>query len=121
MDYEKLYERRLGEISAAIRQRVEKARQTQRQRFAGEKLAEGEVSQVTCNADMRPAEVRKYFELDDTGRSLMKTAMNQLQLPARAYHRVLKLGRTIAVLPESDQAVETRQPRPAAHLVKVTR
>jgi len=98
VDYEKLNERRLGETSAAIRQRVEKARQTQRQRFAGEKIADGEVSPVTCNADMRPAEVRKYCELDDTGRSLMKTAMNQLQLSARAYHRVLKLSRTIADL-----------------------
>ncbi len=98
VDYEKLSERRLGETSAAIRQRVERARQTQRQRFAGEKPGEGEVSPVTCNADMRPGEVRKYCELDDTGRSLMKTAMNQLQLSARAYHRVLKLARTIADL-----------------------
>ena len=55
VDYEKLNERRLGETSAAIRQRVEKARQTQRQRFAGEKLGEGEVSPVTCNADIAPA------------------------------------------------------------------
>ncbi len=103
VDYEKLNERRLGETSAAIRMRVEKARQTQRQRFAQAKLAGGDVSQgdaspVTCNADMRPAEVRKFCELDDTGRSLMKTAMNQLQLSARGYHRVLKLARTIADL-----------------------
>ena len=98
VDYEKLNERRLGETSAAIRQRVEKARQTQRQRFSGVQVGDGEVSPVTCNADMRPAEVRKYCELDDTGRSLMKTAMNQLQLSARAYHRVLKLARTIADL-----------------------
>ena len=98
VDYEKLNDRRLGETSAAIRQRVEKARQTQRQRFSGVQAADGEVSPVTCNADMRPAEVRKYCELDDTGRSLMKTAMNQLQLSARAYHRVLKLARTIADL-----------------------
>ncbi len=103
VDYEKLNERRLGETSAGIRQRVEKARQTQRQRFAQAKLAgsdvsQGEASPVTCNADMRPAEVRKYCELDDTGRSLMKTAMNQLQLSARGYHRVLKLARTIADL-----------------------
>ncbi len=102
VDYEKLSERRLGETSAAIRQRVEKARQTQRQRFAGVQAADGEVSPVTCNADMRPAEVRKYYELDDTGRSLMKTAMNQLQLSARAYHRVLKLARTIADLAGSN-------------------
>jgi len=62
VDYEKLNERRLGETSAAIRQRVEKARQTQRQRFAGEKIADGEVSPVTCNADIAPA-------LSTTGRS----------------------------------------------------
>ena len=47
---------------------------------------------------MRPAEVRQYCQLDDTGRSLMKSAMSQLQLSARAYHRVLKLARTIADL-----------------------
>ena len=52
---------------------------------------------------MRPAEVRKYCALDDTGRSLMKAAMSQLQLSARAYHRVLKLARTIADLAASDQ------------------
>jgi magnesium chelatase family protein len=47
---------------------------------------------------MRPAEVRLYCQLDDTGQSLMRTAMSQLQLSARAYHRVLKLARTIADL-----------------------
>jgi predicted ATPase with chaperone activity len=53
---------------------------------------------LTCNADMRPAEIRHTCTLDDTCRSLMKTAMNQLQLSARAYHRILKLARTIADL-----------------------
>ena len=47
---------------------------------------------------MRPAEVRKFCELDAACTSLMKTAMSQLQLSARAYHRVLKLARTIADL-----------------------
>ena len=46
----------------------------------------------SCNADMRPAEVRLFCQLDETGRTLMKTAMNQLNLSARAYHRVLKLS-----------------------------
>jgi len=68
---EKLNERRLGETSASVRRRVEKARQTQRQRFSGVQAADGEVSPVTCNADMRPAEVGKYCDLDDTERSLM--------------------------------------------------
>ena len=52
---------------------------------------------------MRPAEVRKYCALDETGSSLMKTAMQQLQLSARAYHRILKLARTIADLAGADQ------------------
>jgi len=52
---------------------------------------------------MRPAEVRKFCDLDDTSRALMKTAMNQLQLSARAYHRVLKLARTIADLAGSEK------------------
>jgi len=47
---------------------------------------------------MHPAEVRKYCQLDETSRSLMRSAMNQMQLSARAYHRVLKLARTIADL-----------------------
>ena len=52
---------------------------------------------------MRPAEVRKFCELDDTSRALMKTAMNQLQLSARGSHRVLKLARTIADLAGCDR------------------
>ena len=52
---------------------------------------------------MHPAEVRQYCALDDTGTSLMKTAMSQLQLSARAYHRMLKLARTIADLAGVEQ------------------
>jgi magnesium chelatase family protein len=51
---------------------------------------------------MRPADVRKYCKLDDAGTSLLKAAMNQLQLSARAFHRVLKLARTIADLAGSE-------------------
>ena len=51
---------------------------------------------------MRPAEVRQFCALDETGRALMKTAMSQLHLSARAYHRVLKLARTIADLAGSE-------------------
>jgi magnesium chelatase family protein len=47
---------------------------------------------------MHPAEVRQFCQLDDTSQSLMRSAMNQMQLSARAYHRVLKLSRTIADL-----------------------
>jgi magnesium chelatase family protein len=96
VEYEKLSDRGLGEASAAIQRRVEAARQVQQRRFS-------QVEGVVCNADMRPAEVRLYCGLDDTGRALMKSAMQQLQLSARAYHRVLKLARTIADLAGAEQ------------------
>ncbi|HEY9089689.1 MAG TPA: ATP-binding protein, partial [Anaerolineaceae bacterium] len=95
VEYEKLSDSRLGEPSSVVRARVEAARQRQRDRFRG--------TEMTSNADMRPAEVRQFCTLDETGRTLMKTAMNQLQLSARAYHRVLKLARTIADLAGSEQ------------------
>ncbi len=96
VEYEKLSESRLGESSATVRERVETARDRQRVRFGVG------AQHVTCNADMRPAEVRKFCVLDETGQALMQTAMNQLQLSARAYHRVLKLARTIADLARSE-------------------
>ena len=96
VQYEKLSDARLGESSADIRARVEAARERQRARFNGK---EGEKpTDILSNADMRPAEVRKFCKLDETGESLMRSAMSQLQLSARAYHRVLKLARTIADL-----------------------
>ncbi len=103
VEYEKLSEARLGESSATVRERVEAARSRQRVRFAaGNAMHLASASLITCNADMRPAEVRKFCVLDETGQSLMQTAMNQLQLSARAYHRVLKLARTIADLAGSE-------------------
>jgi magnesium chelatase family protein len=94
VDIEKLSELRLGEPSSAIALRVETAREVQRQRFTETKL--------TCNADMHPAEVRQYCTLDESYRSLMRAAMNQMDLSTRAYHRILKLARTIADLAGSD-------------------
>jgi magnesium chelatase family protein len=90
VEYEKLTDDRLGEPSSKIQERVERARQLQRERFDG--------SHISCNADMRPDEVRQFCKLDEASRALMKAAMNQLNLSARAYHRVLKLARTIADL-----------------------
>jgi magnesium chelatase family protein len=107
--YDKLSDRRLGEPSTAIQSRVEAAREIQRRRFsAGELQGQGSGSaaataQLLSNADMRPAEVRQFCDLNDTGRALMKTAMAQLQLSARAYHRLLKLARTIADLAGSHE------------------
>jgi magnesium chelatase family protein len=98
VEYEKLSDDRLGEPSAAIRARVAAARERQLRRFEGTKL--------TCNADMGPAEVRDFCQVDPAGKSLLKAAMQQLQMSARAYHRILKLARTIADLAGSER-IET--------------
>jgi len=98
VDYDKLTDERLGEPSEAIRARVETAREVQRTRFADTPLS--------CNADMGPTEVRKICQLDEAGRGLVKAAMQQLQMSARAFHRILKLARTIADL-ASDERIET--------------
>ena len=95
VDYEKLSSDRLGESSTSIRERVQAARERQRVRFDG--------MDIVCNSDMRVAEVRQFCQLDEAGESLVRSAMSQLQLSARGYHRVLKLARTIADLTESDE------------------
>ncbi len=109
VDYEKLNDDRLGEPPANIQARVETARVRQRQRFSDSVHQRGEFSNngITCNADMRPAQIRQYCQLDETSNSLMRTAMNQMQLSARAYHRVLKLARTIADFAEEEQIAPT--------------
>jgi magnesium chelatase family protein len=98
VEYEKLTDDRLGEGSEDIRARVERAREVQQRRFEGTALR--------CNADMGPAEVREYCRVDQAGRSLLKAAMQQLSMSARAFHRVLKLARTIADLAGSER-IET--------------
>ncbi len=73
-----------------IRQRVEQARAIQTERLR-------EVGQLS-NSEMGPSEVRQFCPLDETGTRLMKSAMSQMNLSARAFHRILKVGRTIADL-----------------------
>ena len=58
---------------------------------------------MVCNVDMRIGEVRQFCSIQPEGQSLMRAAMSQLNLSARAYHRVLKLARTIADLAGSEE------------------
>jgi len=97
VDYEKLSGDRLSETSASIRQRVQAARDIQNKRFTNI-----ESSNIVSNADMRVGEIRQFCKLQDEGQSLMRTAMSQMNLSARAYHRILKLARTIADLAGSE-------------------
>ncbi len=80
-----------GEPSAAIRERVMRAREVQRERFRG---AEG----VHANALMNAAMVRDYCRPDAAAAALLARAMERLSLSARAYDRILKVARTIADL-----------------------
>ena len=94
VDYEKLTDKRDGESSADIRARVEASRQIQLKRFEG--------LDIHSNADMRPAQVTEFCVLEESAETLMRSAMRQMQLTASAYHRVLKLSRTIADLAGED-------------------
>jgi magnesium chelatase family protein len=97
VDYEKLSGDRVGESSEAIRGRVQSARDIQNKRFSSNG------SDIVCNADMRVGEIRQFCRLQDEGQILMRAAMTQMNLSARAYHRILKLARTIADLAGSDE------------------
>jgi magnesium chelatase family protein len=92
----------MSETSEAIRQRVQAVRNIQQTRFKNPNS-----SNTVSNADMRIAEIRQFGQLQDEGQSLMRAAMSQLQLSARAYHRILKLTRTIADLAGSDEIQST--------------
>ncbi len=98
VDYEKLSGDRVGKSSAVIWACVQVARDIQNKRFSN-----GELKGIISIADIRVGDVRQFCKLDDQSQSLMRSAMTQLNLSARGYHRVLKLARTIADLARSDE------------------
>lgn len=79
-----------GESSASIRERVEAARAIQRERFHR--------THIRCNAEMTTRHLRKWCELDASGRTLLRHAIDRLGLSARGHDRILKVARTIADL-----------------------
>lgn len=89
--FEKLTEERRGEPSSSIRERVIVARNFQTERFK-------ENENVHYNAQMSVKQIRKYCDLNDESKTLLKNAMERLNLSARAYDRILKVARTIADL-----------------------
>jgi magnesium chelatase family protein len=91
LSFEELSKEKVAESSLAIRQRVEKARQIQKNRF-------DKSEQIMYNNEMRSQQIREFCQIDNQGKELLKNAVNQFQLSARAYHRILKLARTIADL-----------------------
>jgi magnesium chelatase family protein len=83
------------ENSFTIRQRVERARIIQRERF-GEDI-------IFCNTQMSKKQIEKYCKINDNGKNLLYKAMDKLNLSARAYDRILKVARTIADLEPSEK------------------
>ena len=94
VEYEKLVEPTSGETSADIRERAERSRRAQRERFA-------ETGMIT-NAEMGPVEVWDFCKVDNAAQGLLQAAMKQMHLSARGFHRILKVSRTIADLAGSE-------------------
>ena len=91
MKYKALTGETGGEPSEAIRERVDRARVLQRERFANR-------PGIYANAHMAPRDIRAHCRVSEGADALLKTAITRLGLSARAYHRILKIARTVADL-----------------------
>ncbi|HYE22192.1 MAG TPA: YifB family Mg chelatase-like AAA ATPase [Verrucomicrobiae bacterium] len=99
VEYEKLSASAYGESSHTIQRRVQAARDIQSTRFKN-------ISNVKTNSEMSIKEIRHFCQLDPEGQEFMKVAVTKMFLSARSYHRILKLGRTIADLAQ-DEKIKT--------------
>lgn len=93
--FEKLSEDRRGESSIEIRKRVTRARAIQTERFK-------DIKNIHYNAQMSGNQIREFCKIDESSKQLLKTAMEKLNLSARAYDRILKVARTIADIEQSE-------------------
>jgi len=98
--FEKLTEERQGEPSIVIRERVTKSREIQSLRFK-------DFENIHYNAQMGVKQIREFCQLNDESMLLLKTAMERLNLSARAFDRILKVSRTIADLEGADNITST--------------
>lgn len=99
MKFEKIASEKIGESSASIRERVINARKRQLSRFK-------DIDGIITNSEMTGEEIRKFCKLGEKELDLLRKAVKQLQLSARAYHRIIKIARTIADLAGSEK-IET--------------
>ena len=95
VEHKKLASDNLAESSADIRKRVEAARAIQQTRFQGTPLR--------SNSEIGAKEIKRFCGLENTAAALLDKAAGELDLSARAYHRILKISRTIADLEGSLQ------------------
>lgn len=99
LKYDEITRRNQNEDSATIALRVQDARRRQLERLA----TESSPRRGYCNAQLSPAQIRRYCGVDTAGQELLKAAIERLGISARAYHRILKLARTIADLRAADR------------------
>jgi len=97
LKYEKLVAPDPDHLSIKVRERVERARFFQKERFSKEK------KKILTNSEMNLLQIKKYCQVDQKSETLLKRAVNSGQLSARGYHRVLKVARTIADLEGSEK------------------
>ena len=85
---------RKGETSGEIRKRVEKVHELQKERYKNEK--------IQFNGELKGKQIEAYCKTDSQGKALLEQAFDKMGFSARAYHRLLKLSRTIADIEGSD-------------------
>jgi len=112
--FEKLSNDDLAESSKSIRERVEKAREVQQERFKDKK--------IISNSEMSSQDVKEFCKIDNQTIDILRTAVSQFQLSARSYYKILKLARTIADLEEKENiesahVAEALQYRPRNNVV----
>jgi magnesium chelatase family protein len=95
MDYKELEVKKAEDSSSDIRKRIFKARQIQMERYSGQ--------DIWFNSQLTPKNIKKYCKLDAKEQSLLEQAFRKMNLSARAYHRILKVARTIADLDSSNK------------------
>jgi len=100
VEYSKLAVQDLAESSASVRERVQRAREIQQERFSNSKKT------IFCNSEMGSEEISQFCILDEGAKQLIKNAVTQMHLSARVYHRILKISRTIADLDNSENILQ---------------
>lgn len=112
LDYADLSRKGVGESSAAVRERVVKAREIAQKRFQG--------TELTCNADMQSAHIRAHCTLDSQGDMILKRAFDSMGMSARGYDRILRVARTIADL-DGEETIGARHIAEAVQLRSLDR
>ena len=84
------------ETSAAIKERVDRTRDIQKKRYAGS-------ARIHANSQMGPKEIERFCTLDPAGLALLEKGVQRLGLSARAYHRILKIARTLADMEDAER------------------